>query len=207
MKVIIIGAGSCATIVADILLQDRNFKLCGFIGIPQEEKQHLGEEIYGNVPFLGTHDILDHLKNDNIFGFVAAIKNNALREKAYYRAMRAGLIPINVISPHAVLDPSAVLGKGVVLSAGCIVSHGVSIGDNTILNPTTVIGIRSRIEDHCFFSTGTIVEGRCHIMKNVFCGVRSTLLAGLTIGKNQHIEFGSIVKESLQNIARSQFEV
>ena len=38
MKVAIIGVGTTAMIVADIILESHNFKLAGFVGISEEEK-------------------------------------------------------------------------------------------------------------------------------------------------------------------------
>jgi len=37
MKVVIIGAGTGAANVADILIHDKNFKLYGFVGTTEEE--------------------------------------------------------------------------------------------------------------------------------------------------------------------------
>lgn len=206
MKVVIIGAGTCATIVADILTQNRNFQLVGFLGTKKEEEGLVGKKIYKDISFLGDHSLLSELKKDAIVGFVSAIKDNALREDAYYKAIQAGLIPVNVISLHAVVDTSVKLGKGVVLSAGCIISHGVEIGNNTILNPGVMVGINTKIGDNCFFSTASIVEGGCDIKRNVTFGVRSTVFSGIHIGKHQNIEAGKIINTSLNNLIRDRFK-
>lgn len=206
MKVVIIGAGTCALAVADILVQDRNFKLAGFIGTAQEETKLMGKKLYAEIPFIGNHSILKELRNDNIVGFVAAIGNNYYREKAYYEAVKAGLTPVNVISRHAVIEPSVSLGKGIVVCAGCILSHGVSIADNTILRPVVVIGNNTRIGENCFLSSGCFIDGGCDIRRNVTFGVHTATLQNLQIGKNQNIAPGKIIVDSLPDIAREDFE-
>ena len=205
MRVVIIGAGTCAMAVADILIQDRNFKLSGFIGTEEEEARLMGKKLYGDVPFVGNHSILKKLKRDNIVGFVTAIKNNSFREKAYYEATQAGLVPINVISRQAVIEPSANIGKGVVICAGSIVSHGVTIGNNTILELGVIVEINTRIGDNCFFSSGCVVAGESELGRNVTVEARSAIL-GVKVGKNQSIEAGKIIKEALPDLMREEFE-
>lgn len=206
MKVVIIGAGTGAMNVADILVQDRNLKLSGFIGTTEEGKKLLGKKLYRNVPFIGDHRILKKLKKDNIVGFVAAIKNNSHRERAYYDATQAGLTPINVISRHAVIEPSVNIGKGVVVCTGCIISHGVSIGNNTIFESGVIIEIYTVIGENCFFSTASVIGGKCDIRRNTTFGLRSVSLPRLKIGKNQTIEDGRLVVKSLPGLIREKFE-
>jgi len=206
MKVVIIGAGTCAMAIADILVRDRNFRLAGFIGTTEEESRLRGKKLYGEIPFVGDHDILKKLKQDNIVGFVAAIKNNSHREKAYYEATQAGLTPINVISRHAVIEPSVNIGKGVVVCAGCIISHGVHIGNNAILESGVIVEINVKVGENCFFSSACVIGGECDIRKNVTFGVRSSVLPHIKIGKNQTIEHGKLVRESLSDLMREEFE-
>ncbi|MHC4560144.1 MAG: PglD-related sugar-binding protein [Planctomycetota bacterium] len=205
MKVVIIGAGTAAMVVADILVQDRNFELSGFVGTAEEEAKLTGKKLYGDVPFIGDRRILTKLKDDNIVGFVPAIKNSFLREKAYYEATRSGLIPINAISRHAVIEPSVSIGKGVIICAGCIISHGVSIGNNTSLWPGVIININTRIGDNCFFSTGCIIGGECDVGRNTTFEMQSAVLPYLKVGKNQSIEPGRIVNELLPDLMREEF--
>ena len=51
MKIVIIGAGTSAITVADILIRDRNFTIAGFIGTDEEETSEVlggkGENVCG----------------------------------------------------------------------------------------------------------------------------------------------------------------
>lgn len=207
MKVIILGAGTCAMSVADILMQNRNFKLVGFVGTHEEESGLMNQKIYGEVPFVGDYNILPKLKQDGVMGFVAAMRSNSHREKAYYLAVQAGLIPINVISPRAVLEPSVRLDKGVVINAGCIISHEVKISNNVIVEAGSLIGINSTLGDNCFISQGCIIGGKCHLGRNVFLGAGSTILPYTDVGKSQIIEAGTVVKKTLGDLSREKFDL
>ena len=202
MKVVIIGAGTTAIYAADILAQDRNITIAGFVGTEEEESKLEGKQIYKNLTFLGSVKLFSELMKDDVFGFIAAIGINNIRENRYYEAITAGLLPINAISQHSQINSSVQLGKGIIISPGCIISHGVEIGNNTIVNPGNIIGINTKISENCFIGTGCIVEGLCEIGRNVNLGARSTVKSYLNIGKNQIIKSGDFVDNNLQDIIR-----
>ena len=204
MKVVIIGAGTSAMTVADILVQDRNFKIAGFIGTPEEESDLAGKHLYGELAFLGDRSLLEKVRADGVVGFIAAIGNNNRREEAYYEATHKGLTPINAISHHAIIERSARIGKGVIISAGCIVSHGVSIGNNTYLSSGVIVEINTEIGENCLIDSGCIVSGECKIGRNVTLGPRSTITPYTNIGKNQNVKAGTVVRRNLDDLVRVQ---
>jgi len=204
MKIVIIGAGTAAISVADIIIQDRNFKIAGFVGTKKEETKLEGKELYGSSLFLGSRSILKQLKNDGVVGFIAGIGDNYIREEAYYEGTGLGLIPINAISHHAIIEPSARIGKGVIISAGCIISHGVSIGNNTFIGSNVIIEINSEIGENCHLFPGSIIGGQSEIGRNVTCNPRSTVKHSTRIGKNQIIKSGAVINKDLKDLIRNQ---
>jgi len=204
MKVVIIGAGTSAMTVADILVQDRNFKIAGFIGTPEEESDLAGKHLYGDLAFLGDRSLLEKLRADGVVGFIAAIGNNNRREEVYYEATHKGLTPINAISRHAIIERSARIGKGVIISAGCIVSHGVSIGNNTYLGSGVIVEINTEIGENCLIESGCIVSGECKIGRTATLGPRSTITPYTKIGKNQNVKAGTVVRRDLEDLVRGE---
>ena len=204
MKIVIIGAGSTAVTVADILAQDRNFRIAGFVGTEEEQGELGGERLYGDIPFLGSRLMLDKIKADGVLGFIVAIGNNYTREERYYEATQTGLMPINAISHNAVIEPSVRIGKNVIITSGCIVSHGVTIGNNTCLDPGVIVLINSVIGENCYLQSGCIVGGLCEIGRNVTIGTRSTISPQVVIGKNNNIMTGDVVDENLEDLARAE---
>ena len=87
MKVAIIGVGTTAMIVADIIARSHNFTLAGFVGTSEEQERLKRSKVYHGSPFLGDHSILKDLRKDNIGGFVAAIGDNKIRAVAQAEAL------------------------------------------------------------------------------------------------------------------------
>ncbi len=203
MKTVIIGAGTNAMTVADILIHDRNTKIAGFIGTQEEEARLSDNETYGGLPFLGSRDLLTPLKENGVAGFIVAIANNRIREEAYYEALHKGLTPVSAVSHRAIIEPSADVGSGVVISAGCIVSHGVSIGSNTYIGSGVILEINSKIGENCLIGSGSIVCGESTIGRNVALRARCTVSSYVTVGKNQVVDAATVVREDLRDLMRS----
>ena len=204
MKIVIIGVGTTAMIVADIIIENHNFRLAGFVGTPEEEKKLHRSKVYHDVPFLGDHPILSNLKDGDIMGFIVAVGDNQIREKLFYRGIQAGLIPVSAVSSKAIINPDVSLGKGVVISPGVVLSHGVSIGNNVILDPSVTVDVNSSISDHCYLYPGVVICGGCTIEKNVTLGAGVTVEPNKKIGKNNHIPAGMVVRENLKGLYRKK---
>lgn len=202
MKVVIIGVGTTAMIVADIINESHNFTLAGFIGTHEEAEKLACSKVYGNIPFLGDRSILQDLKGGGISGFISAIGNNEIREKAFYEALQAGLSPINAISKKASINPDVSIGKGVVVSPGVVISHGVTLEDNILLDPSIVIDVNSSIGANCYFYAGVVVCGGCKIEKNVTLRAGVIVEPGIKIGKNQNIAAGTVVNANMERLYR-----
>jgi len=205
MKIIIIGIGSSALNVLNVLDSYHNFTLAGFVGTTEEvEKHRENQYIYNKAPILGDRSILPRLKDDDIYGFVVAIGDNYTRESAFYSACQAGLTPVNIVSDKACVDPSVKLGNGIIISAGAIISPGAEIGDNTIIDPGVIVDVNSMIGENCHLSPGVIVSGACEVDRNVFLGARTVVEPFITIGKNQNVKSGEIVMSSLEPLYREE---
>ena len=118
MKVVIVGVGTTAMIVADIIMGSHNFNLAGFIGTSEEEKVLRSSNVHHDLPFLGDRGIISRLNEGGISGFICAIGDVYIREKAFYECCEAGLTPVNAISSRAVINPDVSLGRGIVISPG-----------------------------------------------------------------------------------------
>jgi sugar O-acyltransferase (sialic acid O-acetyltransferase NeuD family) len=206
MKVVIVGVGTTAMIVADIIMESHNFNLAGFIGTSEEEKELRSSNVYHDLPFLGDRGIVSRLKEGDISGFVCAIGDVYIREKVFYECSDAGLTPVNAISSKALINPDVILGRGIVISPGVILSHGVKIGDNVILDPAVVMDVNASLGAHCYISSGVVISGGCEVEKNVMMGAGVIVESCLKVGKNQIVAAGTIIRESLDGLYRKEPE-
>ena len=202
MKVVIIGAGSVAYTVADIIKRDHNFILEGFVGTVEEEKKFKEKDLYGLGTFLGDHSLLPHLHNDGVFGFIVAVGDNYLREKYYYECQQYNLFPVNIVSSDVKMGLNVKLGKGVIICPGTILGSGVSIGNNVVIETGVICNVNSEIGDHSNIRSGTIISGGLNIGKNVYIGSRCSINAD--IGKNNKIPIGEIVTAKIEDKFREE---
>ena len=131
MKIVIIGSGTTAKSVVNILLENKSMQIAGFLGNDNDNKKYSGKNVISNFPFLGSYELLEDLNKIDIRGFIVAIGDNRLRERIYYKALKCNLIPINAISKQSIISNSALIDKGVIIKPGCIIGHDVNIRQNT----------------------------------------------------------------------------
>lgn len=198
MKIVIIGAGSTGMQVADIVMENRHFRLSGFVGSPEEKKRLGGSAVYGNVPFLGDHSVLPKLKDGDVSGFIVAIGDLRDREAAFYEGLQAGLTPVNAISDRAIINPTVSIDNGVVISPGVILAHGAQLGSNIILAPGAIVNANASIGDHCYVHAGAIINTECRVERSVSIGPGAILQSTVQVGKNNAITAGTVVSENIE---------
>ena len=58
MKIVIYGIKSSAKIIAEILYENSNYEVVGFIGNKKEKKQFKNKKIFLGLPFLGEEELI-----------------------------------------------------------------------------------------------------------------------------------------------------
>ena len=206
MKVAILGVGSTAMIAADIITESHNFSLAGFVGTEEEKEKLSRSKIYGEIPFLGDHSILNHLGKVSINKFIAAIGDNNIREKRYYQAIQSGMSAISAISRNAFIHQSVTIRDGVIVSPGSVICHGAEIGENCILDPSVVIDVDTTIGPNCYIYPSVTICVGCTIEKNVTLGAGCIIEPNRFIGKNQSVAAGTVVREDLEGLYKETVE-
>lgn len=204
MKIVILGMGSAAISIANIISNEYNYEVVGFVGTDEENKKYNGKKIYRNIPLIGTRKILKDLRKQKIGGFIAAIGDNYIREKVFYEASNEGLIPINAISRNAFIENDAIIKSGIVIGSGSVIQHGVEIGDNTFISSGCILNFKSKISENCFISPGCVMGSKTVIEKNVLIGSRSVINSKIKVGKNQIIESNQVINSNLKNLPRDK---
>lgn len=197
MKVIIIGAGGHAQVVAGILNQDPRVFLEGFIDINNKRKNQL---IY-DKPILGSHRLLPNLYKKGIRHAIIAIGDNETRKKRFFELKRLGFTLINAIDPSANVSEPIILGEGVVIAPGVNISFNVTIGNNCIINTASVVEHNTRIGDHSHICPSVAIAGTNKIGRQVFIGIGSSVIDFINIGNYAIIGAGSVVIKDIPSYA------
>lgn len=190
MRVLILGAGGHAQVVADILLRAHQARASAYpIGFLDDNPELIGKTIMG-LRVLGTIAQLDEMDYDAI---IVAIGDNRNRARLFKLVQARDKQIVNAIHPAAVLAPDVCLGHGVMICAGVVVNTGTVIGDDVILNTGCTIDHHNHIKDHVHIAPGVHLGGNVTIGEGSLVGIGSIVIPQRSIGAWSVIGAGSVV--------------
>jgi sugar O-acyltransferase (sialic acid O-acetyltransferase NeuD family) len=186
MKIVIIGGGGHARVVADILRAMDGMEPLGFVTSDQAP----GTPGPLGLRVLGPDDAVGAIPHD---GLVVAVGDNAIRERLFTHFAARGEILVNAVHPSAILAPDVVLGRGCMVCPGAIVNTGSVIGDNVILNTGSVTEHDCRVGDHAHVAPGAKVAGAVRIGAGVLVGLGAAVLPDVVLGDGAVAGAGAVV--------------
>jgi sugar O-acyltransferase (sialic acid O-acetyltransferase NeuD family) len=189
-RVLIVGAGGHAQVVADILLRMRD---CGEAVEPvgyMDDNQALAGQMYLGLPVLGTTSDIGKLAHDAI---VVAVGDNDIRRRLFDRLRQAGERFVTACHPQAVIAPDVTIGAGTMVCAGVIINPGAAIGANVILNTSCSIDHHNRIGDHVHIAPGVHLGGEVAVGEGTMVGIGATVMGRRRIGTWSVVGAGSLV--------------
>lgn len=184
-KVIVIGAGGHARVIADIIQQSGDVVL-GF----------LDDNVKGMVmglPVLGKID--GALNYNNETSFVIGIGDNKIRKRI---AEQYHLNWYTAIHPAAVVASDTVIKEGTVLMAGAILNTGAHIGRHCIINTSAVIEHDNNIADYVHVSPHATLCGTVSIGKLTHIGSGATIINNLSVTHDSIIGAGAVVVNDIR---------
>lgn len=185
-KVIIIGAGGHAKVVADII-----FRCGGTVQGFLDDGIAAGNIILGK-PVFGKIADIEKYKND--YSFIVGIGDNKTRERIangnelrWYTAVHpsavvAGSVQIgegSVIMPNAVINVSSKIGKHAIINTGAIVEHDNLIGDYAHISPNAVLGGNVSVGKRTHIGIGAAVKNNIAICPDCIIGVGSVVVKNI----------------------------
>ena len=206
MNIIILGAGSTAISVTELILSTKIFNIMGYVGTDIENKKFDNKIIHKNIKFLGGKESLKNIPKKKSPGFVSAIGNRYYRELAFYEAIKAEFIPVNIISNKSSVENSSNIESGVIIFPHTHISFNVNISENTLIETNVVIENNVSIGSNCNIESSSIISGNVIIKKNVVIGKNSVIAPDVIIGKNQFIMPNSYIENNLPDIERKEID-
>jgi len=186
VKIVIVGAGGHAQVVADILFQMQAVEPIGYL---DDRVELLGSKVLG-LPVLGTVAQLVDIEHD---GVVIGIGNNQVRQKLFQKMSEAGERMVSAIHPSALVSPRSHLGRGIQMSASAVINPSAFIDDNVIINTGATIDHHNRIGAHTHIAPGVTLGGDVVVGKGVLVGIGSTVMPQTTIGDGVVVGAGACV--------------
>jgi len=194
VRVLILGAGGHAQVVADILLRmQENGAPVAPIGYLDDNPTLKGQHFL-ELPVLGDVVRLVDIPHEAV---IVAIGNNTIRQRLFESLRHQGEHFVTAQHPHAIIAPDVNIGIGSTICAGAIVNPGSVIGVNVILNTGSTVDHHNRIGDHVHIAPGTHLGGDVVIGEGALIGIGATVMPGCQIGAWSVIGAAALVHRNL----------
>ena len=175
--IVIMGIGGHASMCIDILLEQDEYNLVGFI-----DKFETKDKKY-NLDYLGSIENLDNLISMGLKNLIIGIGfsgNLKKRDKYYDELIKKINIP-TIIHKKAIVERTVEIEEGTQVMAGAIIGSYVTIESNCIINSGCVISHDSTIKKSSHLTPGAILAGMVKIGRRCTIGMGSTIYLGLEI--------------------------
>ncbi len=189
-KVIIIGAGGHAKVIADIIEKSGD-EVVGFL----DDNKENGATVIKNYKVIGDLNnrfAMAVTKKD--VEFIIAIGDNKKREEISHSP---NLKFYTAIHPSAQIGLDVRIEEGTVVMANVCINSSARIGKHCIINTGAIIEHDNIIEDFVHISPNTSLGGTVKIGESTHVGIGSIVKNNITICKNCTIGAGAVVVKNI----------
>jgi acetyltransferase EpsM len=186
-RIILIGGGEHAAVVAETVRAHGGWELVGFVDPrPGEDRApRIG------APYLGGDDALARWPDAELVLGAGAVKVSTIRARIVDRLPhRRWASPIH---PRAYVAPSARIGAGAVIMAGAMVQAGVRVGAHAVINTGAVVEHDTLVGDLVQVGPGAVLGGGVRIGPGAFVGLGARVRDHVEIGADAMIAMGAVV--------------
>ncbi len=188
-RLILLGAGGHATVLAEIL------QLAGepLLGLCAPRPPAPG--LLAALPYLGDDEAAEQHAPDTVrlVNGLGSSATTTARAGLFRRFREAGYGFATVRHPSAIVSPSAHTGEGLQALAGCLINSEARLGDNVLINSHAVVEHHCEIGDHCHLASGAVLCGDCRLEPGVHVGAGAVVKQGVRIGAGAVIAAGAVV--------------
>ena len=196
-RIVIIGAGKGAEVLADILLDDYDKSIVGLVD------DNVKKFITYDFPVLdcGVFDFPDKIDRGGYDTVIASMSANLrmmqLRDRIFREYTDKGINFTNAIAKSVEIRRGVKIGKGNIIGAGCYIGTLTEIGNNNQISYSVNIGHHNIVGDCNLFAPGVFTSGSVIIGNGCIIPAGVSLINKVTIGDNVILPVGYSVVSSL----------
>jgi sugar O-acyltransferase (sialic acid O-acetyltransferase NeuD family) len=194
VRILVVGAGGHAQVVADILLRmqerDRAVEPIGYV---DDNPSFAGQKLLG-LTVMGTTGDTGKLAHDAV---IVAVGDNADRRRLFDQLRQAGERFAIARHPQAVIAPDVTIGVGTMICAGVVINPGSVIGSNTILNTSSSIDHHNHIGDHVHIAPGVHLGGEVAVEEGALVGIGALVTPRRRVGAWSIVGAGLLVHKDV----------
>jgi sugar O-acyltransferase (sialic acid O-acetyltransferase NeuD family) len=189
-KVVIIGAGGHAKVIADIIEKSGD-EIVGFL----DDNKEIGTTIINEYKVIGdlNNRFTMAVTKENL-EFIIAIGDNKKREEISHSP---NLKFYTAIHPSAQIGLDVEIQEGTVIMANACINSSAKIGKHCIINTGAIIEHDNIIEDFVHISPNVALGGTVKIGESTHVGIGSIVKNNITICKNCTIGAGAVVVKNI----------
>lgn len=189
-KVVIIGAGGHAKVIADIIEKSGD-EIVGFL----DDNKEIGTTIINEYKVIGdlNNRFTMTVTKENL-EFIIAIGDNKKREEISHSP---NLKFYTAIHPSAQIGLDVEIQEGTVIMANACINSSAKIGKHCIINTGAIIEHDNIIEDFVHISPNVALGGTVKIGESTHVGIGSIVKNNITICKNCTIGAGAVVVKNI----------
>lgn len=187
-KIIILGGGGHAKVIAGALLQMPEYEVVGFLDDDVTKTDMLGIKNIGKLTPANQS-----LETKNVVLGIGHVGNTTFPKKLVAMYEESGFLFETIVAPGARVSPFATIGKGAVIAEGAIIQPLASIGNYSIVNTNASVDHDCIIGNYCHIAPGSSLSGGITIGDECLLGTGSSIIQGVEISSNCVIGAGSVV--------------
>jgi sugar O-acyltransferase (sialic acid O-acetyltransferase NeuD family) len=194
-KILIVGGGGHAKVVASILNKHQEWTPVGYTD-PVNRGPLLG------LPYLGTDEsipsIISKLSLSAAAIGLGQLTEFTIRKELVARVQSLGLNLPPIISPDAIVNEMVKIGLGAIIMDGVILQPDVEIGHFSIINTGSSVDHGCKIGEYTFIAPGVTLSADVKLGKSVFIGTGTCVIQGVVITDNTTIGSGAVVANNIE---------
>lgn len=192
---LILGSGGHASVLVDILLQQKR-EILGVVSPQIESKSKVFDGIKN---FKNDDDVLQFEKQSiKLVNGIGSLPGNSLRASIYSKFKALGYEFETIIAPNAIISKCTELHEGVQVFTGAIIQTGVKIYQNTIVNTGAIIDHDCVIGENNHIAPGVTLSGQVTTSKHVHIGTGASVIQSVSIGNDVVIGAGATITKNIE---------
>lgn len=194
-KILILGSGGHAKVVADTIEQSGEYQIAGFV-----DNVNTGH-VYLNYSVIGNDDQLQELYYSGITCAAIGIGylgDGGLRQRLYQTLKDIGFELPPIIDKTAAIAKEVVLAEGAYVGKLAVVNSEASLGIMSIVNTRAVVEHNCNIGDFSHVAIGATVCGGTYVGDAAFIGAGAVVVQEKHVGNNVIVGAGSVVLKDVK---------
>ena len=192
-KVIIFFAGASSSQVLDVLLDDVEVEIVGYL---DDSREKIGKEFYGKR-VLGKVSDFEKFYNEGVFTHaIIGIGNIKVRKEVYDNCKKIGIPFVNAIDKSVNIRNHVKIGEGNILLGKVYIGNSATLGNNNYISSGATIEHHCTIGDHVFSGPNLCMTGGCYIGNEISFGMNIGLQYS-NVGSNSIVNSGIILIKNI----------